>query len=314
MSLSHFDLCLCSETAARPVSDITYALRGISDHSPLIIDLKVCPLSTLNRAPWKLNAFWLNLITSTPQFIQDNANFWEKQVGDQDVGMRWEMFKAYLRGLFIREINVFKKKSSAQSKGVERLVDDLETQFIADPNEECREAWLLAQEALNRLTSSTVERKCFFSKLAFYEEGEHTGRLLAKIYRAQQASPSIDALRAPDGKTTNSPDNIMAIHKSFYLDLYRSRQVYTEITLLDYLEGIELPVLSETDYQLLDAPLAELQSATAMFPNSKAPGEDGIPIEVYRNYGEYLLPRLLEVFNKAKMSGCLPLSTVCPKP
>lgn len=253
MSLSRFDMCLCSESAARSVSEITYALRGISGHSSLIIDLEVCPSSTLLRAPWKLNAFWFNLLPSPSQILQNIINFWREQAEGRDAGVRWETFKAYLRGVLIREINTFKQKSSAQSEGVEQLVHDLEAQFVADPRKERRDAWLSAQDALNRLMSSTVERKRFFSKLAFYEEGEHTDRLLAKISRAQQASPSIGALRASDGKVTNSPDNIMTILRLYFSDLLRSRQNYTEAPLQDYLEGIELPTLSDTDRQFLEA-------------------------------------------------------------
>lgn len=192
---------------------------------------------------------------------------------------------------------------------MERLVHDWKAKFVADPSEECRDAWLSAQDALTRLTSSTGEQKRFFSKLAFYE-GEHTGRVLAKISWAQQASPSIGALRASDGKITNSPDKIMMIPSSFYPDLYCSRQNYRDASLQEYLGRIELPTLSDMDRQQLDAPLTleEFQTATGMFPNSKAPDEHGIPIEVYKNYGEQLLPKLLGVFNDAKTTGCLPLS------
>lgn len=74
------------------------------------------------------------------------------------------------------------------------MAGDLETEFIANPTDNNREAWLSAQEAQYRTTASAVERKRFLSRLAFYEEGEHTGRLLAKIANSQQVSPSIGAL------------------------------------------------------------------------------------------------------------------------
>lgn len=127
------------------------------------------------------------------------------------MGVAWETFKAFLRGLFIREVNAFKRASNAEREGVERLVHDLEIKYVTTPTEDRRDAWLSAQDALSWFTSSAAERKHFFSKLAFYKEGEHTGCLLAKISHSQQTSPSIGVLMASDGKVTNSLDNIMTI-------------------------------------------------------------------------------------------------------
>lgn len=73
------------------------------DQSPLIIEMEVCPPSTLRRAPWKLNAFWLNLLPSPSQILQDIVHFWGEQADYLDVGVRWDTFKAFLRGLFIRD-------------------------------------------------------------------------------------------------------------------------------------------------------------------------------------------------------------------
>lgn len=70
---------------------------------------------------------------------------------------------------------------------------------------------------------------------------------------------------------------------------------------------MDLPCLSHSHKRFLDAPLTlkELQLATSLFPISKAPGDDGLPIQVYKQYGEDILPRLLKVFNAARRQQCL---------
>lgn len=103
---------LCSITATRYVSEIKYALRGISDHSPLALILKVRPPSTLSRAPWKLNAFWLSLFPF--QIAMKITDFPAYSAGYPYVGLVWETSKAFLWGLFIREITAIKKVSNAQ--------------------------------------------------------------------------------------------------------------------------------------------------------------------------------------------------------
>lgn len=52
--------------------------------------------------------------------------------------------------------------------------------------------------------------------------------------------------------------------------------------------------------------LDELKESAASFPTCKAPGDDGLPMEVYTQYGEAILPKLLEVFNSSFKSGRLP--------
>lgn len=57
------------------------------------------------------------------------------------------------------------------------MVSRLDAEFIADPSDVAREAWMAAQEAVDRITGAAADRKRFFNKLAFYEEGEQTSPL-----------------------------------------------------------------------------------------------------------------------------------------
>lgn len=173
-----------------------------------------------------------------------------------------------------------------------------------------REAWISAQDSLDRLRSSTAKRKRFFTKLAFYEEGERTGRLLARIARSQQQSPAVGANRAATGRVVNDPEHIISELASFYKGLYRARDGYSDTDLETYLSRIELPSLSEEARQQLEAPLTleALQIAACSFPTCKSPGEDGIPMEALTQYGERIMPHLLEVFNASLEEGHLPPS------
>ena len=97
---------------------------------------------------------------------------------------------------------------------------------------------------------------------------------------------------------------------TFYKDLYGSREAYADDELAVYMSQIALPRLSAGACKHLDAPitLEELQVAACSFPTCKAPGEDGLPMEVFTQYGELLLPELLKVFNASLEEGVLPVS------
>lgn len=108
----------------------------------------------------------------------------------------------------------------------------------------------------------------------------------------------------------NTPTHIMQELVKFYSDLYRSRQAYSLAELQKFLQGVDLPCLSDSKWRLLDSPITieELFFAVNSFPNSEALGDDGLPTEVYKQYGKMILPQLLKVFNAARERQSLPVS------
>lgn len=108
----------------------------------------------------------------------------------------------------------------------------------------------------------------------------------------------------------NSPDLVMQELASFYESLYCSGVVYAPDDLDQYLHNMSFPELTMGQRKGLEATLTleELQEAVSSFHNCKAPGKDGIPIEIYKQYSAILLPRLLHVFNGALECGALPPS------
>lgn len=78
----------------------------------------------------------------------------------------------------------------------------------------------------------------------------------------------------------------------FYSDLYASKVSYRHVTLLGYLQSITLSKLSDANHASLDSPLTveELQKAFSSFPTFKAPGDDGLSMEVFQKYSDILMP------------------------
>lgn len=145
------------------------------------------------------------------------------------------------------------------------------------------------------MRSSAAEWKRFCTKMAFYEEGEKTGRLLTKTARSQQSSSAIGAVRSATGWVVRDLDQIVTELASFYCDLYSSQYNYPIEALTSYLYNLSLPTLSSEACLALDTPISldELQKVVCSFPTCKASGDDGLPMEVYTKYGETILPKLL---------------------
>lgn len=73
---------------------------------------------------------------------------------------------------------------------------------------------------------------------------------------------------------------------------------------------LHFPTLTEEAKSDLDKHLSveELREAMKGLSSGKAPGPDGLPIEVYKTFAGKLLPHLLEVFNESDEKGILPPS------
>lgn len=224
-----------------------------------------------------------HLIPSHTAIETQISEFWLNHSDSRNLHGVWDAFKAFLHGVFISQIENIKRATNSHKKQAAQLVSRLEAEFIAGPADSTRETWTSAQEALDHINTSTVDRKSFFYKLAFYEEGEQTGCLLARIVQSHQASPSIGALHTRNDTVVHSPDQIMTELVVFYSDLYQSKQRYSADFLQNFLDGIELPCLSEAHKRFLDFPITikELHHVASLFPNSKAPGDDGLPAELY---------------------------------
>lgn len=80
--------------------------------------------------------------------------------------------------------------------------------------------------------------------------------------------------------------------------------------LANYLDNIDLPLLTSEDSSALEADITvkEVEGAISSFAPWKSPGLDGIPSEWYHTFGSKLAPHPLWVFTKARQEGILPPS------
>lgn len=108
-------------------------------------------------------------------------------------------------------------------------------------------------------------------------------------------------IRTASGDITTDALEIMRVFSDYYKSLYKSSREVGGVLTDDFLQRISIPTLSEKDRIDIDAPvtLEELKLAVARMPNQKSPGPDGLPVEIYKRYGEVLLPELLKTLGWA---------------
>lgn len=135
-SLSRIDLAVGSDPLLPLVKLVEYLPRGVSDHSPLRVQLSVGSGGGVPRQVWRLNPFWTHfldvvLLGVLGEYFQLNATSASNVV-------IWDMMKAVVRGLYIREISKRKSKSRELTLALQHRVMDTEAEFISDPSEAAR--------------------------------------------------------------------------------------------------------------------------------------------------------------------------------
>ena len=218
--------------------------------------------------------------------------------------VKWEAFKAYLRGEIISYTTYKSKKYYSQLNTLEQNVKELEEELHHnDTPEKQQQELLLLKSQYNELTTNKIASSLLLLKQSYYDQGEKAGKLLAWRLKRIQTDRAINSVKLQDGKILIDPSEINTAFKEFYENLYKSE--YSSLNSSgkqkEFLDKLQFPSITEEAKTDLDKHLCveELSEAKKGLSSGKAPGPDGLPIELYKTFAGKLLPHLLEMFNES---------------
>ena len=307
-TLSRIDMALGNYLALQMVGKVIYLPRGVSDHSPMVL--------TLNQGgqkiqrDWKINAHWCELIKKSDEVLPKLKEFVDINEGTSGTGILWDTLKAYLRGVLIQQIAKFNKKARESEEKSRREVLEAENNYVGDPTPKGKKIWLEKQQAYKSVITREVETRRLFLRQSSFAEGEGVGRMLAQVVKSNSSSSGVRSIRLTSGAITSDTSEIVQIFWAYYQKLYTTQKRGMEKEMEDFLERLEIPFISQLEREELENPitLGELQVAVASMANQKSPGPDGLPVEMYKYYGDILLPQLIKTLNGAAVEGKLPAS------
>ncbi|XP_078540693.1 uncharacterized protein LOC144826172 [Lissotriton helveticus] len=130
------------------------------------------------------------------------------------------------------------------------------------------------------------------------------------MVKQQRMRVTIAAVKLKDGSLILEEEGIAKRCQEYYSKLYASREQCSEGEVLDYLEHIKLPFLTNLQREFLMHPIEfdEIWEALSRMRSSRAPGIDGLTAEFYKSYLELLLPHLSTLFSDMIESGQKPRS------
>lgn len=224
--------------------------------------------------------------------------------------IRWEAFKAYIRGQMISftcsKFNKFKQKMAELDSEIRKL----EREVDLDNSAATKQKLLALKAEYEVLSTQKAEGGLLRLKQTFYEQGGKPSRLLAWQIKKLDTEKTINAITNEKGDITNIPREINQTFVSFYNKLYQSEYPANSINQNIFLDNLEIPSISEETKLELDKKLdaTDINAAICNMKGGKAAGPDGLPIDIYKIFKDKLIAPLLEMYTEAFEGGHLPQS------
>lgn len=289
---------LIRSAAVHPVS--------FSDHDLYMTELEIQSTSDRviwGRGLWKLNASLLD----KPHVLQDIKRLWkdwrEQKHLLSDQITWWEFGKQFLKSELIK-IGRNEKKLRNQHKA--KLEDDLRGAVRGTgPHSADRIRTLKAE--LAELEEAEIMGAAVRSRTEWNKHGEKGTRYFFNLEKINGQKKCIKELEI-DGKIITGKEQILQAVQSHFEDHFAERTI--DETACNQLVSTITKRLTDDDNYLLEQPftMAELEAVHRLLPSGKAPGNDGISVEFYKNTWNFIKHDLLDTLNEVFISKDLSIS------
>ena len=306
---SRIDYFLMSKSLAPNVSGCIYNSILISDHALLLLNYSATT-TVKGKTLWRLKPQWLQ----NPKFLdyvgQNIDDYFQLNTTETSASIRWEAFKAFIRGQMMGYTRNKSNKNYLEILELERDIKELELEITGDDSREKQQKLAILKAKYNRLSTNKALAGLIRLKQTYYDQGEKAGKLLAWRLKTQQNERIITEIVTANGDKTSDPQKINTLFETYYTQLYSSECLVTNESYQDFFDQLTLPSLSEEAKADLDSPIttAEISEAIDQMKGGKAPGPDGLPIDIYKIFKNKLLSPLLDMFVESFNSGKLPPS------
>lgn len=111
-------------------------------------------------------------------------------------------------------------------------------------------------------------------------------KLLANQLRETQAMRHITEIRMEDNDITTNFSQIYEMFSEFYKKLYSSEFPGDSTSMEDFLNNLNIPVLSIDNQRILEKPITmeEIAAAILSLNSGKSAGPDGFPAEFFKSF------------------------------
>lgn len=301
---------LVSANLTSIILDSWYDSIVISDHVSVSFNLKT-PKALLRPTRWRLQSFWLK----DPDFLQCIGAqidcYFIMNTHQTSAAVRWDAFKAFLRGQMISYTSFKHKSWKEEMKQLELKIKNIQTDYFKNPSEELFKELNAHRAKYNVLSINKATKSLMKLKQSYYEQGEKASELLAWCIKQLETERTINTITTDEGLETSDPQEINRTFRTFYEKLYYTECSSTAIeSQKEFLDSFCFASLDDDAIKSLNLELIaeDLSLAISSMKGAKCPGPDGIPIEIYKIFKDKLITPLLDMNNESLNNGSLPPS------
>lgn len=284
-------------------------IMDLSDHSPVYLTLRLT--NERKTTLWRLNSNLLKghmkeeMIKDIQSYIEENDN------GEVSPSVLWDACKAVLRGKIIAKSVHLKKIKQIKLNTLQSDLKRLEGERTDNIDEKLNQEIKKKKTEINEIHAQEIQKNIMFMKQRYYEVGGKSAKLLAYRLKKQQAKNSIYKIRDSHTKTIMyKTEDIHNCFESYYKKLYAQPMLNNKDKMELFLEGLNLPNVTEEQNRGLTAEITneEINTAISKLKANKSPGTDGFTSEWYKSLRGSLIPLLRRTFNWVMKEGETPLS------
>ena len=163
---------------------------------------------------------------------------------------------------------------------------------------------------LQSLRNEKIEGNIIRSRAKWISEGEKPSHYFLSLESRNYTSKIIPKLELADGKIIYNQESVLKESMKFYSNLYKEKNVTSDINLNEMLDKFDPPKLSLEESAKLEGKitLQEIQNVLRLMKKNKSPGSDGFSPEFFIVFWKQLGNFIVRSLNYGYASGELSIT------
>ena len=284
-----------------------------SDHSAIMLNIQsVDQRKKSGPGFWKFNASLLEDKEYVEKMCVNIPALIEKYKDVTDLGLKWDVIKMEIRGFTLQYSKRRARSEKDQEKQLLKNLNDLQEKLCSsrnDPN--LLNEYYSLKAKLEKISNRKIKGTILRSKARWYEHGEKNSKYFLNLEKRNFLRKKISKLKLSNGEETDDVKTILEEEKTFYKNLYSTRNVNPNNFEFDaFFNNNLLTPLNEDQSKKCEGFLTEQECYQALkhMDNGKSPGSDGFTCEFYKFFWDYVKQNVIANINygfeKRQLSIC----------
>ncbi len=282
-------------------TDINPGLR--TDHSSILLKLKLQKNPDRGRGHWKFNNSYLNDDAYVNE-IREKLTEWLQDPGIRDPQVKWEWIKFKVRDFSIRYAKQKCQQRRDKILDLTKKLNGLEKKLSSDPDAGVLQEIGELKQELEDLDAKVVDGIIVRARLRWAEKGERSNKYFLGLEKRNGRKKQCKKLILDDDVEVTNPSQILRLQSDFYEKIYKSTVIVNNDD--NFLcTNNDIPSLSNEDRNSCegDLSLAECFEVLNGMARNKTPGNDGISCEWYLKFWNIVGTFLVNVLNVGLQKG-----------